>query len=90
MSIEWNSLEQISVMSYPLSPRIRDNPCLGLLTFFAAPALATAKETPRIALAPSFPLLGVPSRLFKNLSTAFWSVTSNFPSMRAGPMISLT
>jgi len=39
------------------------------LTFSAAAAFATAKETPRMALAPSFPLLGVPSSLIRNSST---------------------
>lgn len=56
----------------------------------AAPALATANETPNIALAPNLPLFGVPSREIKNSSTAFWSVTSRFFSIRAGPITSLT
>ena len=37
-------------------------------TFSAAPALAIAKETPRMAFAPSLVLLGVPSSLHKNSS----------------------
>lgn len=36
------------------------------LTFWPAAALATAIETPRMALAPSLPLLGVPSRSMRN------------------------
>jgi hypothetical protein len=59
-------------------------------TFSAAAALATAKLTPRMALAPNFPLFAVPSSWFKNASTFGWSLTSMFSLMRAGPMISLT
>ena len=59
-------------------------------TFFAAPAFATAKLTPRIALAPNLVLFLVPSSLFKNSSTFAWSVTSNPSLITAGPRISLT
>lgn len=60
------------------------------LTLEAAAALATAMETPRIALAPNLPLLAVPSSLIKKSSTAAWSVISRAALMRAGPMMSLT
>ena len=61
-----------------------------LLTFFAAPAFATAKLTPRIALAPKLVLFLDPSCLIKSSSTLAWSVTSSPSLMRAGPRISLT
>ena len=38
----------------------------------SAAALATARETPKIAFAPSLPLLGVPSNSIINLSIATW------------------
>lgn len=59
-------------------------------TFSAAPALATARETPRIALAPSLPLLAVPSSELRKLSTLDWSLTSRFSAIRAGPRTVLT
>ena len=40
-----------------------------------AAALATAKETPRIAFAPNLPLLSVPSSSISFLSMAVWSNT---------------
>ena len=40
-----------------------------------AAALATAKETPKIALAPKLPLLFVPSNSINFLSIAVWSKT---------------
>jgi len=60
------------------------------LTFSAAPALAMAKLTPRMALAPSLVLLGVPSRPLRKASTLDWSLTSRFSLIRAGPMTVLT
>src|SRR5262249_16545244 len=42
----------------------------------AAAALAAARLTPRIALAPSFPLLGVPSAWIKARSKPTWSAGS--------------
>lgn len=82
VSVEWDTLLSIR----------QENDCEHVLwlTFSAAPALATAKETPRIALAPNLPLFGVPSRLIKNSSILDWSLTSMFSLIRAGPMISLT
>jgi hypothetical protein len=62
----------------------------GQQTFSAAAAFATAKLTPRMALAPNFPLFGVPSSLIKKSSIFCWSLTSIFSLIRAGPMISLT
>jgi hypothetical protein len=56
----------------------------------AAAALATAIETPRMALAPSLPLLAVPSNLIKKSSTASWLVMSSLAAMRAAEMIVLT
>ena len=47
----------------------------GIPNWFAA-ALATANETPSIAFAPNFPLLGVPSRAIIALSIATWSKAS--------------
>lgn len=43
-----------------------------------------------MALAPSFPLFGVPSSLIRKSSISFCLVTSKPASMRAGAMISLT
>lgn len=66
MCIKWNLLNDgpiISVFAMLIYTQ-------KLLTFSAAPALATAKLTPRIALAPRLVLFGVPSSLFKNASTA--------------------
>mmetsp|Transcript_6231 Transcript_6231/g.14183 ORF Transcript_6231/g.14183 Transcript_6231/m.14183 type:complete len:200 (-) Transcript_6231:309-908(-) len=57
------------------------------MSFSAAPALHTAMETARMALAPSLPLFSVPSSsLFMRSSIAFCCVGS-FP-MRAGAMMS--
>ena len=53
-------------------------------------ALATAMETPRMALAPSSVLFWVPSSLFRKASTADWSLTSSFSLIRAGAILSLT
>jgi hypothetical protein len=61
-----------------------------LLTFSAAPALATAKLTPRIALAPSLVLLGVPSSSLRKASILVWSLTSMASLIRAGAMTELT
>lgn len=52
--------------------------------------MATAVETPRMALAPSLPLLGVPSRSMRSLSTASWLVMSRLASISFGPRMSLT
>ena len=38
-----------------------------------AAALATANDTPKIALAPNLPLLSVPSNSISNLSIPTWS-----------------
>lgn len=46
--------------------------------FFAAPALQTAKETPKIAFAPRFDLFGVPSSFKRKLSISDCEVTSKF------------
>ena len=46
----------------------------GIPNSFAA-ALAAAKDTPRIALAPNFDLFGVPSKSIINLSIRFCSKT---------------
>lgn len=62
----------------------------GKRTFSAAPAFATANETPKMALAPSLPLFGVPSRSIKNLSIVAWSLTSKFFAIKAGAMVLLT
>jgi hypothetical protein len=59
---------------------------MGGLTVSAAVAFAMARETPRIALAPSLPVLGVPSSCFRKLSTAAWFLTSMFAAIRAGAM----
>lgn len=59
-------------------------------TFSAAPALATARLTPRMALAPSLVLLGVPSSSLRKASTLDWSLTSRFSLIRAGAMMELT
>ena len=59
-------------------------------TLSAAPASETAMETPRMALAPSLPLLGVPSSLMRRSSISFCEVTGILESIRAGAMISLT
>ncbi len=56
----------------------------------AAPALQTANETPRIALAPSLLLFSVPSSSSMILSTAVCWVTSMFLEIRAGAMMELT
>ena len=61
-----------------------------LHTFSAAPALAIARLTPRIALAPSLVLLGVPSSWLRNSSTLDWSLTSMPSLMTAGAMTALT
>ena len=54
----------------------------------SAAALATAMETPRIAFAPSLPLLGVPSRSIRYWSRPTWSNASH--PMISSAMISLT
>ena len=59
-------------------------------TLRAAAALATAMETPRMALAPSLPLLAVPSSLMRKSSTAGWSLMSRLALINAGAMMSLT
>ena len=47
-------------------------------TFFsAAAAFATAKETPKIELAPKLDLLGVPSKFIILTSISVWSKTDN-------------
>ena len=51
-------------------------------------SLATARETPRIAFAPSLPLLGVPSRSMRAASTRRCSVASK--PMSSGAMSSIT
>lgn len=48
------------------------------MSFFLAPALHIAKETPRIALAPSLDLFGVPSNCNMRLSISVCCVTSRF------------
>lgn len=53
MGVEWNSLPSVSVCRREMLLAS----CFH--TFSAAPALATAKLTPSIALAPSLVLLGV-------------------------------
>ena len=42
----------------------------------SAAALATANDTPSIALAPNLPLFGVPSNSIIVLSIATWSIAS--------------
>jgi hypothetical protein len=54
----------------------------------AAPALAAASDTPRIAFAPRFALFGVPSRSMQRLSMARWSAASM--PQTAGPRTSFT
>ncbi len=54
----------------------------------AAPALATARETPRMALAPSLALFSVPSSSIMVLSMADWCVSSR--PMSLGAMIVFT
>mmetsp|Transcript_2940 Transcript_2940/g.7232 ORF Transcript_2940/g.7232 Transcript_2940/m.7232 type:complete len:270 (+) Transcript_2940:948-1757(+) len=62
--------------------------CLYRGTFFsAAPALHTAMDTARMALAPSLPLLGVPSSSRILSSISFWF--RGFMPFRAGPMMVL-
>ena len=53
---------------------------------WAAPALHTAKETPRIALAPSLDLFSVPSSASMKLSMVTWSATWKLSFKRAGAM----
>lgn len=53
-----------------------------------AAAWAVARETPRMALAPSWLLLGVPSSWSMVWSISNWSVASR--PMRWSAMISLT
>jgi hypothetical protein len=43
----------------------------------AAVAFAAARDEPRIALAPSLPLFGVPSSSIRRLSSASWSTASS-------------
>lgn len=53
--------------------------CLYNGTFWlAAPALQTANDTPRIALAPNLDLFSVPSNLIKKSSISAWLATLNF------------
>lgn len=59
-------------------------------TFSAAAALATAKLTPRMALAPRLVLFFVPSSLRRKSSTLAWSLTSKSCFISSGPMVSLT
>lgn len=54
------------------------------MPFLAAPAFATARETPKIAFAPRFFLLGVPSSAIMRSSIFFWSISfipSSFGAM---------
>ena len=60
------------------------------LTFSAAPASATAILTPKMAFAPSFPLLAVPSSLRRKSSMSFWDVTLSPDLISSGPMVLLT
>lgn len=60
------------------------------MPFSAAAASATAMETPRMALAPSLPLLGVPSSLIRKSSMSFWLVTARPDFTSSGAMMSLT
>ena len=60
------------------------------LALSAAPAWDTAMETPRMALAPSLPLLSVPSSLMRRSSISFWEVTGILASIKAGAMMLLT
>jgi len=64
----------------------------GLLkpTLSAAAAWETAMETPRMALAPSLPLFGVPSSLIMRSSISFCEVTGSLESIKAGAMTVLT
>jgi len=52
-------------------------------TLSAAAAWETAMETPRMALAPSLPLLAVPSSLIMRSSISFCEVTGSLESIRA-------
>ncbi len=54
----------------------------------SAEAWAAARETPRMALAPSLPLLGVPSSSIMSWSRPRWSAASK--PMISGAMMSLT
>jgi hypothetical protein len=61
------------------------------LTAAAAPALAAAILTPKIALAPNFFFPFVLSSLHKKASISFWSFsTSNFLAINAGAMMLMT
>lgn len=59
-------------------------------TFSAAAAFATAKLTPRMALAPRLVLFFDPSSLRRNSSTLACSFTSISCLISSGPMVSLT
>mmetsp|Transcript_5336 Transcript_5336/g.14340 ORF Transcript_5336/g.14340 Transcript_5336/m.14340 type:complete len:429 (+) Transcript_5336:208-1494(+) len=73
---------------YSLGLPARSAMCLYRGTSFsAAPALAVARETARIALAPSLALLGVPSRSIIFWSTSLWFLGSM--PFRAGLMMVL-
>lgn len=61
-----------------------------LRTFSAAAASETAMETAKMALAPSLPLLWVPSSLIMRSSISFCEVTGSLDSIKAGAMIELT
>lgn len=61
-----------------------------LRTFSPAAATATAILTPKMAFAPSFPLLGVPSSLIRKSSISFCWVTVMPDWMSSGAMMSFT
>ena len=56
----------------------------------AAAAWATASEAPRMALAPSLALLGVPSRAIMVWSTMRWSVASRPSNSSAISLLTLS
>ena len=59
----------------------------GIFNALAA-AFATARDTPRIAFAPNFPLLFVPSNSISILSIAVWSNTLH--PINSSAIVSLT
>ena len=61
----------------------------GIPSSFAA-AFATAKETPKIALAPNLDLFGVPSKSIINLSMPFCSKTETPKSSSAIILLTLS
>jgi len=83
VGVEWDALLRVSHPAIPCG-------FLFSLAFSAAPAFATAIETPRMALAPNLVLLAVPSNSMRKSSTAFWSLTSRPFLMSSGPMTELT